>query len=157
MRSANPVEHGEPHAIERRAKPLRRLPAMRMRDEEIAAGGPSLEVFQIADQHFFRHDFFEDRRLRGRHRRCHFGAHFRQPLADSEQKIRFGAERHTLAAEMEMPVEHGVDQLAALAPELERDRSAADPRKKADEVVIRAEAGEALEELKGNARARFER
>ena len=66
------------------------------------------------------------------------------PIA--EQKVRLGADGDALAAEMEMAVEHGVDQLAALAAIFERHRTAADARQQADEIVIGAETGQAVEQ-----------
>ena len=61
MCRAEPVEHRQPHPEERNAEPLRRLAAMRMRDEEIAARRARLEILEIPDQHFLGDDFLERR------------------------------------------------------------------------------------------------
>jgi hypothetical protein len=54
VRVADPVEHREADAHQRLAQPLGHLPAVRVRDQQIASRRTLLQVLEIAEQHVAR-------------------------------------------------------------------------------------------------------
>ena len=87
-----------------------------MGDQQIAVVGAMFQIFQVADQHRFDRQLFQDGGMCRRHGRADRAAHLGQPGADAEQQIRFRADGDALATEMKMSVQHRVHQLAALPP-----------------------------------------
>ena len=65
--------------------------------------------------------------------------------------------RNLLAAEVEMAIEHRVDQLAALTAILLRNRNAADLREKTNQLVVCGQTRKPVKKPVGNAGAMFER
>ena len=61
VRRPQSVKRRNSNAQERHMKALGHLPAMRMRDQQIASPGAELKVFQVADQHVVRWNLFQQR------------------------------------------------------------------------------------------------
>ena len=141
------VEHRQSGPVKGNVKSRCRLAAVRVRDQKIAVDRAALKVLQVADQHLGQRQRFQQRRLRGGDGTGDLGAHFAQPHAERIEQIRFGSQRDPLAAEVEMPVEHGILQLAALAAVLGRHRHAAQGAQVAQQAVVGVQASQAVEHL----------
>ena len=90
--------------------------------------------------------------MRRRDGRLDCAAHLREPGRDAEKKVGLRADRDLLVAEGEMPVEHRVQKLAALAAVFVRHRASADLRQERDERVVRRKSGQPVEQPERNAR-----
>src|SRR5208337_4790961 len=152
MPRAQPVKHGQPHTIEWNLQAFGGLPAMGVRNEEIAAPilCEGLEIFEIADKHVVSCDTSEDRRRGGGHRDGNLSAYLMQHAADIEQQVGFRADRQLAATDVKMSIEHRINELTPLPPVFHRNRLAANLTEEHDEVVIGREPAKTIEEPVGN-------
>ncbi len=110
--ASQPVKDRETDAHQRDLQPFRRLPAMRMRHEQMRAGGHLLEIAEIADMHDIGRHLLQDGRRAGcGDGRDDFGSQAGEESRKLVKMIRLGGDGDALAAEMEMPVQQCVLQL----------------------------------------------
>ena len=93
-----------------------------MSRSQLLALAEVFQIFEIADQHLVAANALEHRRLRRRHRGGNMRAHLVQRAAEIEQEIGLGTDRELAAADVEMRIEHRVDELAAQAAIFRRHR-----------------------------------
>lgn len=77
---AKPIEYRKTYAIERHFQPPRRLPSMRMRDQQIAMlfFCKSFQIFEVTNENLLGPDSLDHLRLSGRHGDGHLRAHIVQ-------------------------------------------------------------------------------
>ncbi len=122
-----------------------------MRHQQVAILASDFQVFQVAEQHLLGRQQLMRPGLRRADAAGQLGTHLVQQAAQGQHQVGLGRNGDLHAAGVEMAVEHGVEQLAALAPVLGRHRLARELREALQEAVVAGQAGQALEDLQRRA------
>ena len=115
-------------------------------DQQIAAHRPHFQVFQVTHQHFVRGHPDQQRRVGGGDGRGHFTAHLGDQRRQGKQQIGFGTDGDALAAQVEVTIEHGVLELAALTLQARWRRLARQTHEQGHEGIGSGESGEPIEQ-----------
>ena len=146
VRGPEPIEDRESDAQQWNAQPRRHLTAMCVRDDQVAPSAPISRSSRSPTRTSSAGMRDEHRRRIGRDR----DQRSRAPMSaknEASVKARSGsaADCDVLAAEMEMPVEHRVDELAAPPQMPGGDRSAGEIGEQGHQFIRRGQAVDAIE------------
>jgi hypothetical protein len=96
--------------------PLGRLATVGMGQQDFAVplAGEAFEILEVADQHLFARQLFEQGRARRRHRDCDLGPQSGREPRERIEQVGLGGDRKAAPPDMEVRIEHCILQLTAL-------------------------------------------